>query len=142
MSYTLFNLWPRGTTQGALLQLVLGPYDYHAVDYGYNYIRASTPREELPELRQIAPQWNNPLYRFASDEDAIGFASGRSTDPRVSRDILTNHPLAWCSVQHHMMHGLMDSVLQRFPPRGDSYDDARRAFAAPMEITLLCDSLP
>jgi hypothetical protein len=142
MSYTLFNLWPPGTAQGALEQLVLGPYDYHAVQYGYGYIRASTPREELPALRRIAEQWSNPLYRFASDEDAAFFANGHSIDPRVSRDILTNHPLAWCNVQHRMMYSLMNSVLQRFPARGGSYDDARRAFAAPMEIYLLCALQP
>lgn len=142
MSYTLFNLWPPGTPQGEFEQLVLGPYDYHAIEYGYGYVRASTPQQELPELRRIAEQWNNPLYRFASDEDAVGFASGHSVDPRVSRDILTNHPLAWCSVQQKMMHGLMNSVLRRFPPSGQSYDDANRAFAAPMEIYLLCAEIP
>jgi hypothetical protein len=142
MAYTLFNLWPRGTPQGAFLQLVLGPYDYHAIDYGYRYVQASTPQEELTELRGVASQWSNPLYRFASDEDAIGFVTGHSIDPRVSQDILTNDPLAWCGVQHDMMHALMESVLQRFPPRGDSYDDARRAFAAPMDIYLLCALLP
>jgi hypothetical protein len=142
MSYTLFNLWPRGTPEGALEQMVLGPYDYHAVEYGYGYIRASTPQEELPSLRRIAEQWSNPLYRFASDEDARFFGSGHSIDPRASTDILTNHPLAWCAVQQKMMHALMNSVLERFPARGHSYDDARRAFMAPMEIYLLCASLP
>lgn len=142
MSYTLFNLWPRGTPEGDLEQLVLGPYDYHAVEYGYGYIRASTPQQELPELRRIAEQWSNPVYRFASDEDARFFANGHSIDPRASTDILTDHPLAWCAVQQKMMHALMNSVLKRFPPRGQSYDDARRAFMTPMEIYLLCASLP
>jgi hypothetical protein len=142
MSYTLFNLWPRGTPQGAFEQLVLGPYDYHAIAYGYGYVRASTPQAELPALQRIADQWSNPFYRFASDEDAAFFENGHAIDPRASRDILTNHPLAWCAVQQKMMHALMNSVLQRFPAKGHTYDDARRAFLAPMEIYLLCASIP
>lgn len=141
MEYTLINLWPRGTPNGTYNQDAYGPYDYHAIDYGYRYIPASTPQQELPELRQIAGQWNRPEFRFESDED-VQFRNGHAIDPRVAQDDLTDHPLAWCSVQEPMMHALMDSVLHRFPPRGESYDDARRAFTLPMNIYLLCATLP
>jgi hypothetical protein len=141
MEYTLINLWPRGTPQGTYNQDALGPYDYHAIDYGYGYVPASTPEEELPALRRIASQWNDPLYRFESDED-VQFSNGHAIDPRVAQDDLTNHPLQWCAVQEPMYHGLMDSVIRRFPPRGESYDDARRAFALPMNMYLLCATLP
>ncbi len=141
MEYTLINLWPRGTPQGTYSQDALGPYDYHAIEYGYGYIRASTPDQELPSLRRIASQWNDPIYRFESDED-VQFANGHAIDPRVAQDDLTNHPLQWCSVQEPMMHALMDSVTRRFPPRGRSYNDARRAFVLPMNLYMLCATLP
>jgi hypothetical protein len=141
MEYTFINLWPRGTPQGTYNQDALGPYDYHAIEYGYSYIPASTPDQELPALRRIASQWNDPLYRFESDED-VQFLDGHAIDPRVAQDDLTNHPLQWCSVQVPMMHELMDSVLRRFPPREESYNDARRAFALPMNLDLICATLP
>jgi hypothetical protein len=141
MEYTLINLWPKGTPNGTYNQDAFGPYDYHAIDYGYRYIRASTPEQELPELRQVAALWNRPQFRFESDED-VQFRTGHAIDPRVAQDDLTDHPLAWCSVQEPMMHSLMDSVLRRFPPQGESYDDARRAFTLPMNVYLLCATLP
>lgn len=141
MEYTPLNLWPRGTPQGTYVQDALGPYDYHAIEYGYGYVPASTPEQELPALRRIASQWNDPLYRFESDED-VQFFDGHAIDPRVAQDDLTNHPLQWCSVETPMMHALMDSVTRRFPPRGESYDDARRAFSEPMLLYLLCATLP
>lgn len=138
MAYSPVNLWPKGTPQGDYEQLVLGPYDYHAIEYGYGYIPgASTPEQELPALRRIASLWSDPTYRFASDED-VQFANGHAIDPRVEHFDLTNDPLSWCGVQLTMYHRLMNDVANRFPSRGEAYDEARRAFLAPMNGYLNC----
>ncbi len=138
MAYSPINLWPKGTPNGEYEQLVLGPYDYHAIEYGYGYIpNASTPEEELPALRRIASMWSEPTYWFASDED-VQFANGHAIDPRVEHYDLTNDPLAWCGVQLNVMHRLMDAVDERFPARGEAYDEARRAFLTPLSHYLTC----
>jgi hypothetical protein len=139
MEYAPVNLWPKGTPQGDYNQLVLGPYDYYAVHYGYGYIAgAQTPQQELPTLERWASRWTDPRYRFASDEDADEFLSGHSVDPRVVQYNLTNHPIAWCATQMKMLHGLMDSVSARFPEQGMPYDQARSAFLAPMRQYSRC----
>jgi hypothetical protein len=121
---------------------VLGPYDYYAVKYGYGYIAgARTPEGELPVLRQWASRWSEPYYRFASDEDT-SFGSGHAIDPRVVTDDLTNNQLQWCGVQMKLMHNIMNQVANRFPARGESFDEARRAFLAPMTGYLRCAGLP
>lgn len=141
MAYSPVNLWPKGTPQGTYEQLVLGPYDYHAIEYGYGYIPgASTPEQELPALRRIASLWSDPTYRFASDED-VQFADGHAIDPRVEHFDLTNDPLSWCGVQLAMDRRLMNAVDARFPARGQAYDDARLAFLAPMRGYLTCATM-
>jgi energy-converting hydrogenase Eha subunit A len=141
MDYTPDNLWPKGTSQGEHQQLVLGPYDYYAIQYGYGYINAKTARQELPTLNRWASKWADPMYRFASDEDAQ-FASGHSVDPRVMQDVLSSKPLEWCGVQTTMMHGVMDAVAARFPAQGQGYEDARRAFTIPLTSYLRCATMP
>jgi hypothetical protein len=142
MEYAPVNLWPRGTPQGQYAQTVLGPYDYHAIQYGYEYVPgASTPEQELPALRRVASMWSNPTYRFASDED-VAFANGHAIDPRVQQDDLTDHPLQWCSVQETMMHRIMNDIDRRFPARGESYADALRAFMIPLTTYLRCAMIP
>ena len=132
MEYAPINLWPKGTSQGDYEQQVLGPYDYYAIKYGYAYVPgATTPSSELPTLGRFASRWEDPTYRFASDED-VSFADGHAIDPRVAQDDLTNRPLAWCDVQMHMMHGLMNAVDARFPAAGEPWDVARAAFSAPL----------
>ncbi|MGH7727641.1 MAG: zinc-dependent metalloprotease [Vulcanimicrobiaceae bacterium] len=133
MEYEPFaNLWPKGTPQGDYEQLVLGPYDYYAIAYGYEPVAgATTPEAELPTLRARASRWNDPRYRFASDEDA-DFEDGHAIDPRVQQFDLTNHPLAWAQVQLGMLHGIMDRVAQNFPQPGHTYAQARQAFLVPL----------
>ena len=134
MEYAPINLWPKGTPQGNYEQLVLGPYDYYAVHFGYGYVaNASTPEAEVRTLNGWASRWSDPMYRFASDEDAF-FDNGHAIDPRVQQDDLTNHPLAWEQTQLTMLHGIMNSVNQRFPRQGQAYDEARRAFLDASEV--------
>lgn len=143
MEYNPTNLWPRGTPNGDFDQLVLGPYDYYAIHYGYGYIaNATTPEQERATLSQWASHWADPRYRFASDEDAGSFASGHGIDPRVVQDDLTNKPLAWCDVQERMLHGIMDAVNARFPQPGMPYDQARAAFLTPLRLYLRCAVMP
>ncbi len=143
MEYAPINLWPAPMKQGAYVQTVLGPYDYYAVNYGYGYIPASaTPAQMQATLSHWASRWNDPKYRFASDEDADGFASGHSVDPRVVTDDLTNKPLAWCGTQMTMLHGVLDAVNARFPEQGQAYDEARAAFLLPLRWYLHCATMP
>ncbi len=137
------NLWPKGTRNGDYEQMVLGPYDYYAIRYGYGYIPgARTPEQEIPTLRRWASDWANPMHRFASDEDAQGFATGHSVDPRVEMFDLTNDPLKWCGVQLSMWHNVMNAVADRFPMRGRSYDEARIAFLYPLFSYQTCATRP
>lgn len=138
MEYAPINLWPKGTPQGDYAQLVLGPYDYHAIQYGYEYIPgAGTPTAELPALRRIASQWANPELSFASDED-VAFGSGHAIDPRVQQFDLTNDPLGWCAVQMKFDHADMDAVAARFPRYEQPNQDARTAFGVPFRQYARC----
>jgi hypothetical protein len=141
MEYVPINVWPKGTPQGDYAQVAIGPYDYHAIQYGYGYVpNARTPHDELPALRRIASAWNDPRFRFASDEDA-GFGSGHAIDPRNQQFDLTNDPLRWCAVEMNAEHALMDGVNKRFPAFERPNDDAREAFTVPMRQYGRCASM-
>ncbi|HTU82472.1 MAG TPA: zinc-dependent metalloprotease [Candidatus Acidoferrales bacterium] len=132
MEYAPINLWPKGTAQGDYFQLVLGPYDYYAVHYGYAYVpNAATPDQEKATLNRWASRWSDPMYRFASDEDAY-FPGGHAIDPRVQQDDLTDKPLQWEELQLAMLHRIMNAVDRRFPAPGQPYTEARRAFLTPL----------
>ena len=130
MDYIPFNLAPRHAANGDLFQKVLGPYDYHAIAWGYTRVPgAVTPDEEVPALDRIASQWSNPLYRFASDED-VQWQNGHAIDPRVAQFILTGDGLGWCVGQMQIMSGLLGTLDSRFPAVQHVWSEERGAFAA------------
>ncbi len=142
MEYAPLNVWPRGRAQGDYVQLVLGPYDYYALRFGYEYIpNAATPEAEVPTLNRLASRWSDPIYRFASDEDAA-FQNGHAIDPRVQMFDLTSHPLEWERMQLTMLHGILNAVDRRFPKSGESYDEARRAFLLPLRLYVRYAGMP
>jgi hypothetical protein len=142
MEYAPLNLWPKGTAQGDYSQVAIGPYDYHAIEYGYGYIaNARTPRDELAALHRIASAWNDPRFRFSSDED-VSFGNGHAIDPRIQQFDLTNDPLQWCGVEMRGEHALMDAVNSRFPSIERPNDDAREAFLVPLRQYGRCASMP
>ena len=128
MEYNPANVWERGRSTGSVEQLVLGPYDYHVIAWGYAPIRnAATPEAEVPTLDRWASAWTDPRVRFASDEDAA-WDGGHPVDPRVQQFTLTNDPLGWCDEQMHLGRGLVSKLDARFPAPQHPYEDERVAF--------------
>jgi len=129
MEYNPANVWPKGMSTGTVEQTVLGPYDYHVIQWGYAPVPgAKTPSDEVPTLARWASNWTDPKYRFASDED-VAWGSGHAIDPRVHQWMLTNDPLTWCGTQLGLIQSLMPKIDQRFPETEHPYDDERVAFA-------------
>ncbi|HTX03905.1 MAG TPA: zinc-dependent metalloprotease [Candidatus Acidoferrales bacterium] len=130
MDYSPVNLAPPGKRNGDLFPTTIGPYDYHAIAWGYGIVPgASTPEAELPRLRSIASAWTDPRYRFASDEDTE-WSSGHAVDPRVQKFLLSNDELGWCNERLSIVHGALQRLDSRFPQPGHSWDEERAAFAS------------
>ncbi|MDB5070610.1 MAG: hypothetical protein JWM87_1721, partial [Candidatus Eremiobacteraeota bacterium] len=127
MEYNPANVWPKGTSTGTIEQTVLGPYDFHVIQWGYAPVRgAKTPFDEVPTLSKWASNWTDPKYRFASDEDV--FWNGHAVDPRVHQWMLTNDPLTWCGTQLGIVQSLLPKLDQRFPATEHPYEEERVAF--------------
>lgn len=128
MEYVGINVWPKGMSQGDYWMTMLGPYDYHAIKYGYGRIPgARTPQDEKSTLNFWASQWTNPLYRFASDEDAT-YGGAHAIDPRVARWDLTNDPLGWSEGRLKFANQLLSKLDSHWPQSGNTYDQERYAF--------------
>jgi hypothetical protein len=128
MAYTPINLSPHGQQQGALFQLVLGPWDYAQIKYGYESIPASSPEGEWPTLESLASQYTRPNLFYSTDEDSA-LANGFSTDPRFAPFNLTNDPLRFAQNNLATDQRMFNILLSRRPVQGDSYEQVRRDVA-------------
>ena len=142
MEYAAPNLWPKPYANGDYWQTVLGPYDYHVMQYGYGTIAgAQSPEDELPALRKIASAWSTPRFRYESDED-VSWADGHAADPRAEQGIATDDMLGWCDVQMKMNRDLMARSGALFPQSGDAYEAQTVAFQYAFNGALICATMP
>jgi hypothetical protein len=120
MDYTPPNLALKGEKQGAYNMLVLGPYDYWAIEYAYKPIAAE---DEKTELARIAARSTEPLLAFATDEDANG---RDGIDPAVNLFDLGSDPLGYYEKRVKLSRELFDRLATRPMTAGESYAVLRR----------------
>jgi hypothetical protein len=118
MEYTPVNLALAGERQGAYEMTTLGPYDYWAIEYGYQEIPAA---EEAAELRKVAARNTEALLAYAYDEE-----SNIGVDPDANMLDLSNDPLDFAQRRLKLARELWDRWQVRDIPAGDSLAIYRR----------------
>ena len=137
MDYWPVNIWPKGESTGDYSPQTLGPYDYHAIHWGYAAIPgAKSPNDEVPTLERWASAATDPRYTFAGDED--GFFDGHAVDPRTAPFVATNRPVDWCVGQLQYTQGLVRTLDRRFPQPQHPWDDERAAFLSLFQRYATC----
>ncbi|MDX1740856.1 MAG: zinc-dependent metalloprotease, partial [Rhodothermales bacterium] len=67
----------------------IGPYDHHAIEWGYRPILVSTPEEEAQTLNEwIRARADDPVYRFAPSQGRF------PVDPRTQTEDIGDDPVA------------------------------------------------
>jgi hypothetical protein len=128
MEYAPTNLWPKDSPHGDYFQTTLGPYDYHAIHWGYAPIPGSkTPDDEVATLNAWAGAATDPKFAFASDEDVE--YDGHAVDPRIAQWMLTGDGVGWCQTQLGIDRNLMQTLDARYPRPQMPWDQERFAFA-------------
>ena len=118
MEYNAVNIAPEGKPQGAYGMTTLGPYDYWAIQYGYEEI---APTQEKAELHRIAARSSEPLLAFATDEDA-SFA----IDPEANQSDLGSDPLEFAQRRFDLVREMWARWQNRELKPDESYTVYRR----------------
>lgn len=82
MDYARFNYVAQPGDKGlSLYQSVLGPYDYHLVEWSYKHFSGKTPGDEARVLEALVDKRvSNPHYRYAPEQSYIYDPSVLSND--------------------------------------------------------------
>ncbi|MDQ7988933.1 MAG: zinc-dependent metalloprotease, partial [Candidatus Dactylopiibacterium sp.] len=120
MDYLPVNTPLKGERPTALVQKVLGPYDYWAIAYGYTPF---SPEAEAGALSAIAAKADSdPLLAYAEDTEA-GASDGNllraGMDPAVARNDLGNDPLHWFRRRLQLTRELWQALAAR-PTQGST----------------------
>jgi hypothetical protein len=107
-----------GAVQGDWTMIDIGPYDFWAIQYGYE-----ADEGKLPE---ILKRVSEPELTYATDEDTGG------PDPLARRYDYSKNPLDYAENQMRLVKLYRDRLLEKFVKPGDSWAKARRGY----ELTL------
>ena len=81
MDYARFNYIAQPEDKGVALMPNVGPYDKHAVRWGYRPILGKTAEEEKPILNQwILEKADDPIYRFGRQQRPVIDPSSQTED--------------------------------------------------------------
>jgi hypothetical protein len=123
MDYIAVNLAPPGIPQGDYFSQVVGPYDRWAIAYGYTPSDARTPQAELRLLEEIARRAPEPDLAYATDEDTFS-----GLDPQAQAFDLSGDLLSYAPEQLDVARQMWQRLNQRYPSRGESFNDVRVMF--------------
>ena len=122
MDYLPFNVAALNKRGVDFYSQTVGPYDKHAIAYGYTDFGAKAATDELPKLKEIAAQDNLPGFEYQGDGPADAF------DPRISRFDLAANPLDYAEKKAQVSDALLRTLDKRLPKNGESYYEFTRQF--------------
>ncbi|MCS6996013.1 MAG: zinc-dependent metalloprotease [Casimicrobiaceae bacterium] len=125
MDYNALNIALKDERQGQYSMITIGPYDYWAIEYGY---QQTTPETEKAALEKTLARATEPALQYATDEDA-GFGSlSEGIDPEANRFDLGNDPLGFYEKRFAVVRELWERLQTRELRPGTPYEQLRRNF--------------
>ncbi len=124
MDYLPVNVSPKGKKQGDYFSRTIGPYDYWAIQYGYQPLPGGT-EGEVAALGKIASRGTEPGLRYATDEDAHGAGA---VDPLVNLFDLSKDPLEFARWRVELIDQLLPGLVDQLVKPGEGYHRVLQAF--------------
>ena len=119
MEYAPINLGLPGQRHGTPFQLVLGPYDYWAIEYAYKPIAKEA---EAAELARIAARSGEPQLAYGTDED-----NSLGIDPESLHMDLGDDPVQFAINRIAIARDLVARQETRVLKPGEDYSVLRRS---------------
>ncbi|MFW6201389.1 MAG: zinc-dependent metalloprotease [Gemmatimonadota bacterium] len=115
---------PGDGLEGADFIRQIGPYDHHAINWGYRVIPdAETPEDELPTLREwILERADDPIYRY-QPQSAATFA-----DPRSQTEDLGDDAVRASGYGIANLRRVIGRLVEWTTDPGENYDDLEELY--------------
>lgn len=124
MDYPAINVALDKTKQGDYYTTKVGPYDEWAIEYGYT---AFNEPDEETGLRKILSRSTDPQLAFGNDGDDMR-APGKSMDPRVNVNDLTNDPISYAEDRFKLVNATMGKLVNKYSKPYQSYAELRSRY--------------
>ncbi len=121
MDYTGPALAPPGTEQGLYFDMVPGPYDHWAIEYGYSEA-VDDPAEEAARLQTILARSTQPELAFGNDGDDMR-NPGAGIDPTIMIFDYSSDAIRYAADRFDLVDVTMGGLLDKYRKPGQTYSD-------------------
>jgi hypothetical protein len=102
----------------------IGPYDHHAIEWGYRVLLAATPEQEVETLNEwIRARAGNPIYRFAPSQGRF------PVDPRTQTEDIGDDPVAASTYAVANLRRVVPRLISWTARPGRDYTDLSELYA-------------
>lgn len=124
MDYSSVNVALDPAKQGLYYDVVPGPYDVWAIQFGYSEF---SPTEEQTKLQELLSKSADQQFLFGNDADDMR-APGRGIDPRVMIDDMSSDPVQYAVERMQLVNKVLPTLKNKFAVPGESYQGLRNAY--------------
>ena len=118
MDYARFNYVAQPEDKGVALMPDIGPYDKHAIEWGYRPILGKTAVEEKATLNKwILDKADNPMYRFGHQQ------AGGVVDPSSQTEDLGDDAIKASSYGIKNLQRILPNIEKWTTKDGENYDE-------------------
>jgi hypothetical protein len=118
MDYARFNYIAQPEDKGVALMPDIGPYDKHAIEWGYRPILDKTAKDEKETLNKwILDRADNPIYRFGHQQ------AGGVVDPSSQTEDLGDDAIKASTYGIKNLQRILPNIEKWTTKDGENYDE-------------------
>lgn len=125
MDYSNVNVSPDPAKQGLYYDVVPGPYDHWAIQFGYSEYQSAA--DESKKLKALLDKSADHALLFGNDADDMR-SSGHGIDPRVMIDDMSSDPITYCTDRLKLVNQTLPLLKNKFAMPGESYQGLRNSY--------------
>ena len=124
MEYPAINITKNPDDQGLFYDIVPGPYDCWAIEFGYSDF---SDQKELESLSKILSRSTNKDLVYANDADDMRYP-GKGIDPNAMINDLSSDPVLHSKERMDMIKEMLQSLKSKYTAEGTTYERLKKTY--------------
>lgn len=127
MDYARYNYIAQPEDENIRFVRQMGPYDHYVTNWGYRYLNAGTPEEEVPTLNQwVLEKADDPIYTYGKQSSSF--------DPQSQTEGLGDNPIKASTYGLKNLKYVAENLSKWTSDETNNYDDLEELYGELLSV--------